>query len=216
MSAFTISSKQLILLQGLINQAIKSDATAEQRLASLNNKSLRISCDQPDIDICIIIEHGQVALEQGHFHEKPNSHIEGDIRAFFDLFTSNDKASALINSNLRLKGDSQLLIDLQQAMTALNFDWEYQLAKLLGDIPAHQLGKAGRKIIDVFKKSRPIFKRHVQEFIFEEAELFPRQQEMDAWINGIQQAQQQLERMEARLANAAKLIDAWKLRNKHA
>jgi ubiquinone biosynthesis protein UbiJ len=197
-----LSSTQLIVLQGLINQAIRIDSSAEKRLHALDGKTLRLQCNEPAMDICITIEQAQICLEPGSQRDKVSTHIQGELGAYLNLLSAEDKTSALINSNLRLSGDSQLLVDLQQALMHLELDWEYHLAQLVGDIPAHHLGQLSRKGLNFLKNSQPIFKRHLQEFILEEAKLAVTIDEFDHFVKSIQHTEQQLERIGARLSQA--------------
>lgn len=197
-----LSDKQLTILQGLINQAIKIDPMANKRLEALDSKSLRLQCSDPSIDIQVNIEKGLVSLNPGNPDAFVDTHILGDITAFIQVLTSEDKTSSIINSSLTVKGDSQLLVELQQALMSIEFDWEYHLAKIIGDLPAHQFGKISRQGLQFLKHSSPVFKRHLQEFLLEETRLLPQQNEVDTWINDIQQTSQQLERVEALLAKA--------------
>jgi ubiquinone biosynthesis protein UbiJ len=204
-----LSEKQLIILQGLINQAIKIDPTAAKQLEPLHLKSLRLQCTEPDLDVQIRIEQGFIELTPGtdnNSEQSVTTHIIGDLSAFIQVLSSEDKTSSVINSSLTVKGDSQLLMQLQSALSSIDFDWEYHLAKLIGDLPAHQIGKLHRHGLQFIKQSQPIFKRHLQEFLLEEAKLTPHQAEMDQFANELQQCTQQLERIEAKLKKAQKLL----------
>ncbi len=211
-------AKQLIILQGVINRAIALDEKSSYRLKQLAGKSLRLECTEPQFDCLIHIENQHIVLVSVSEHEKNDSlkkpvvttHIQGNLSAFFEIAAANDKAAALINADVRLIGDSQLLIDLQQALNFIDLDWEYQLAKLIGDIPAHWLGNFSRTSADHLSRLKPIFLRHLQEFLQQETRSAPLQSELDEWQKTLIQTRQQIDRVEAKVALATQSIKQFK------
>jgi len=205
--------KQLVLLQAAINRALALDPDGELRLKGLAGKSLRIECTDPVFDILIEIEADRVLLlepcdkPQSH---KVNSHIQGKLSAFIEIASSHDKAAAIINADVRLIGDSQLLIDLQEALRFADFDWEFQLAKYIGDVPAHLLGNFTRTSAEHLSRLSPVFLRHLQEYLQEETKLSPKAEELQSWQQSLTQTRQQLDRIEAKLAQAKASIKALK------
>lgn len=209
-------AKQLIILQGLINRAISLDEKSSYRLQRLAGKSLRIECTEPYFDCLIYIEAQHIVLstisENRDTLKEPvvTTHIQGSLSSFFEIASASDKAAALINADIRLIGDSQLLIDLQQALNFIDLDWEYQLAKLVGDIPAHLLGDFGRTTVSHLVRLKPIFFRHLQEFIQQETRTAPLQTELDDWQKELVQTRQQIDRITAKVDMATQAIEQYK------
>ena len=206
-------AKQLIILQGIINRAIALDEKSSQRLRLLAGKSLRIECFEPEFDCLIHIESQHIVLncvynKQQDTFKKPNvtTHIQGSLSAFVGIVAADDKAAALINADVRLIGDSQVLIDLQQALNFIELDWEFHLAKLVGDIPAHILGNFSRTTFDHLGRLKPIFHRHLKEFLQQETRTAPLQTELDAWQKQTVQTRQQIDRIDAKVNMARQLI----------
>lgn len=207
-------AKQLVILQGIINKAIALDEKSSHRLQLLAGKSLRIECTQPAFDCIIYIESQHIVLstvfssDKDDILKKPavTTHIQGSLSAFFEIAAASDKASALINADVRLIGDSQLLIDLQQALNFIDLDWEYQLAKLVGDVPAHAMGDFGRTTVNHLGRLKPVLLRHLQEFIQQETRTAPLQAELDNWQSELIQARQQVDRLGAKVAMAQKAM----------
>ena len=195
MAAF---ERQLKALELLINQALRLDPSTQQQLQRLTNKSILIECTDPAVKVVITLGNDFIEL-QSFQDQKITSHLTGNLAAFSELLTAEDKVAALINGNLRLQGDSHLLMELQKILLNLDLDWEYQLAKLIGDLPAHWLGKLSRDTYNWLKATQPVFMRHLQEFIIEEAKLSPTKQEMEQFITEVQDTLQRVERLEARL-----------------
>lgn len=190
---------QLQALSLLINQALSLDNQSRQRLLALSEQRLRLECTKPAIDVLIGIDsQGKIQLSDAD--ETPvNAHLRGPLSSFMHLFTDDDKASAMINSGLQLKGNSQLLVELAEILQTIDLDWEYHLAQLIGDLPAHLLGRISRQSTQWLSRTRPIFLRHLQEFVLEEAQLSPRRDELEHYIEQVQQLQLRSERLEAKI-----------------
>lgn len=192
------SERQWQMLARLVNQALGLDPLSRQRLQHLAGKRLRVECTEPALDVLIAVEADGIRLSAPD-DEPVTTHLRGDLSAFAGLLSAEDKAAALINADVRLKGDSQPLIDLQHILAHLELDWEYHLAKIIGDMPAHLLGRVSRESIGWLRKTQPVFLRHLQEFIQHEAQLAPTPLEMDYFVNEVMALQERSERLQAKL-----------------
>ena len=190
---------QLQALSLLINQALSLDNQSQQRLLALSEQCLRLECTKPAVDVHIRID-SQGKIQLSETDETPvNAHLRGPLSSFMQLFADDDKASAMINSGLQLKGNSQLLLELAEVLQSIDLDWEYHLAQVIGDLPAHALGRISRQSTQWLSRTRPIFLRHLQEFVLEEAQLSPRPEELEQYIQQVQQLQQRTECLEAKI-----------------
>ena len=195
-----IQQSALKSLSFLINQCLKFDQTSRQRLQSVANKRIAIECLEPKLAVLISVDSQAILTLSADLANDADVHLSGRFSAFVELLSSDDKASALINSGLSLKGNSQILLDLVESVQQLDIDWEYHAAQLLGDLPAHYLGKLGRYGQRFFAQSRPVFKRHLKEFLLEEAALIPAAHEIEQFIDAVQALKLRTERLEAKLA----------------
>ena len=201
-------AKQLIVFQGLINRALAADSQVARRVDKLAGKSLRIDCAEPAFDIIIEIDQQRLILRQCLDNDhQVNTHLQGKLSSFIEVASSTDKAAAIINSDVRLIGDSQLLVDLQEALNLVDIDWEFHLAQLLGDVPAHLLGNFARTSADHLSRIPPIFARHLQEYLLEEAKLVPQHYEVEAQQKDVKATRQQIDRVEAKLLQAKQLLE---------
>ncbi len=197
--------RQLQLIQHIANKALQLDPLSLQRLQQLEGKSLRLQCKEPALDVVISVANaslylGSWAESSERFESSTVScHLIGDLSAYSKLLSAEDKAAALINADLRLIGDSALLIDLEKILSSLELDWEYHLARIVGDVPAHLLGQRARRGWQFFRSAQPVFTRHLQEFVLEEAQLCPDQLEVEAFIEQTQDLSEKTERLQARI-----------------
>lgn len=199
----------LTTLERVINRALALQALDAKAFNQLEDKSLRIECAQPAIDLVIQVKNQQFQLFTyaawcDNHAAQFTAHLQGDIFAFAKLVAAEDKAAALINADLRFFGDSHFLMALQQRLMSLGVDWEYQLARVVGDIPAYLVSQWGKGTVQWLKNTYPIFVRHSIEFVTEEAALLPSHLAMEDHIGRIQALDLRIERLEAKVGRLAK------------
>ncbi len=200
------SAAQLMALEAIINQALTLDPVAQQRLQLISGKSIRLECTEPAFDLAAEIEDSSLRLLQPEqLEHTATSHLSGDLSAFSKLLSDDDKAAALINADLRLQGDSRLLIELQEILVNIDLDWEHHLAKIIGDMPAHFIGKIGRDSFNWLRSTQPIFMRHLQEYLVEETRLSPNKIELENFIQGVQELDERTERLQTKLTRLKQL-----------
>ena len=125
--------------------------------------------------------------------------VKGSASEFIELLGARDKPSALINGGLSVSGDTDPLIALQEILAQLDVDWEAPLATVIGDIPAHQIGRAMRRSVRWGRGANNALLRHVEEFVHEEARLAPPRIEVEDFCDDLQALQSRLQRLGARL-----------------
>jgi ubiquinone biosynthesis accessory factor UbiJ len=197
--ALMISTLSLQALSLVINRALELDALTSKQLSAFANQSLRIECSEPAFDFVLLIDERSKVQLSPYQAQTVTTHIRGHLSAFVQLAQSEDKASAMMNSGLYLNGNSQFLQDLSVVLQHLDIDWEYHLADKIGDLPAHLLGKLGRQGQAWLAQKQPLLTRHLQEFVLEETKLSPRHDELEQFIQDVQQLKFRTEHLEAKL-----------------
>lgn len=208
----TLSTAALASLELAINKALSLDLSAQQKLQQLSPNSLHLQFNDWNISLFILLKEAQVQLLQ-HYEASCSAVISGPSTAFFELLRSDDKGAALISGELQLQGNSQLLLELQAIMNTLELDWESRLADVLGDIPAHLIGRSGRHFWQFTQQSGQKFQQHLKEFIVEEARLLPSQREAEGFYQQINELQYRCDRLTARLEKVQKVFNSKKTLN---
>lgn len=201
----TLQVAALAALENAINAALTLDPATAQRLQSLPEQAFKICCTEPELEIYILIRDTKIELH-AHCEYDITTTISGPASEYAQLLSATDRGSALINSDLSLRGDSAALIKLQEILSEIELDWEGELAKLFGDVPAHLLGQTARHVSHWRKQTQTIFLRHLEEFIHEESKLVPAKEEVEHFIYQVQQLSSDTERLEKRINKLKQLI----------
>lgn len=194
----TLNVAAFAALERAINVALVMDTATAHRLRELDQKCFLIECTEPKLKLFVLIDDNRVRLPVV-YDGKPASHLTGPLSEFLTLASAKDKPSALVNSGVKLLGDSAPLIRLAEILEDVDLDWEGELAKLVGDVPAHMAGESARQLFRFGKRTHATFVRHLEEYLHEEARLLPTKLEVEDFIHGVQKLSQDVERVEARL-----------------
>jgi ubiquinone biosynthesis protein UbiJ len=147
-----------------------------------------------------ILPSENALMLMGFYEGHATTQVRGHPSDFVELLTANDAGSALINGNITLKGDSASLLELQAILHNLELDWEAELAKIIGDIFAHQLGKAVRNGLQWGKQTHNSLMRQLEEYIHEEGRLLPPRAEIEDFFSDVSKLKDDTDRLGAKIA----------------
>ena len=194
----TLHTAGLAALETLVNRALSLDPASLQRLAALDSHVYLIHCSSPQLSVYLIPGQDGIRL-CGVYQHEANTTLTGSAREFGKLVTAKDPASALINGELELHGDSHALIELQKILKQLDIDWEAPLADWFGDVVGHQLGRGIRSGLRFARQAATSLKRQLEEYLVEESELLAPRWQVDKFFSEVDQLAMRTERLQARL-----------------
>ncbi|KXS54459.1 MAG: hypothetical protein AWU57_1154 [Marinobacter sp. T13-3] len=100
---------------------------------------------------------------------------------------------------LTVEGDQDQARQLLQALAQLNPDWEAAMARHLGDVPAHLLGKALRNGVQWSRQAMASVTANLEEYIHEETRTLPGRRELAARTQAIADLEQRTNALDAKL-----------------
>lgn len=192
-------------LEKVINQALKLDPGSSKKLGLLDGKIFRIDLDGPDLQFFILPSENTLTL-MGHYESIATTQVRGYPSDFVELLTADDAGSALINGNITLQGDSASLLELQAILYNLDLDWEAELAAVVGDIPAHQIGKVVRNGLQWGKQTHNSLMRQTEEYIHEEGRLLPPRAEIEDFFTNVSKLKDDTDRLAAKITKLGKKL----------
>lgn len=189
-------------LEFLIQKALELDPATAQRLKTLEGKVLLIHCKSPELKVfCLPGEQG-MQLKSWHDESQLSGALRGPMSEFIKLLQSDDKAAALINGGLTVEGNSNDFIALQSILTQLDVDWEQPIAKVLGDVGGHQLGRLIRGGLAARKRLHEFGEVELERFLHQRAGVLPSQAELEQFYSDVANLRQRVERLQARIDRA--------------
>jgi ubiquinone biosynthesis protein UbiJ len=178
-------------------QALQYAPQTRAELNKLSGNSIHIRVVQPVLETTLLLsERPQL---RSVYEDKASASIEGKLSDFLQVATAEDPAIALINGDLKIRGDTRLLQQVQTLVAELDLDWEAPISAVAGDVIGHQIGKGLRAFFRWGQHSRLALERQLSEYIAEEARLTPPPLELEDFYRDLRHLQQRLDRCEARL-----------------
>jgi ubiquinone biosynthesis protein UbiJ len=100
---------------------------------------------------------------------------------------------------LEIEGDAALGQRLQHILDNLDLDWEEPLARLFGDPLGHEIGHAARAAVAWHRQALQTFGLNAAEYFQEEKRLLPVRYEVEAFLNAVDVARADVDRLAARI-----------------
>lgn len=98
-----------------------------------------------------------------------------------------------------MQGDPALATLLGEILRNLRWDAEEDLSRIVGDIPAHQLSRAGSHIVSELRRQAWSVAGQFAEYWLEEQPLIAKQRHLDGFSRDIAALQADIERIEQRI-----------------
>jgi ubiquinone biosynthesis protein UbiJ len=141
----TITFPAYKALESAINLAAQTLPEVQQELKQHQHKVIGLHCRSPQISVYIDLSYPCKVL---HHSDQVDVDLEGELDDWLAFIRASDRGSQLINGNITINGDSQWLTRLGHSINEIDIDWEDELAKLIGDVPAHVISRAGKKLTE--------------------------------------------------------------------
>lgn len=184
-------------LASTLNRLLALDPASADRLARLNGRSIAVRLTAPELTIHIRFNNGALGLSlepeaEGH---APDASITGSPAALLALARDPEQGGEAVE----FSGDLGLVRDLRKLLAQADVDWEEQVARVLGDIPAHQLGNAARGFRSWVRASRQAAETGIAEYLTEERRELPTAVEAELFLSEVDRLRQDADRLAARL-----------------
>lgn len=183
-------------LESAINSALKYDPGTRARLAKFEGRVLALDLSVPRLDFYLLFAGGEVQV-LNRWEGEVTTELAGSALAFVRLLRDADATPAKLG--VTVVGSSAFLAELQAALRDLDIDWEEPLAQLLGDVPAHGIGRALRGVSRWLRGNLDYAPRAAAEAVSEEWRFTPPKAQFEAFADDVAQLALATERLEARI-----------------
>ncbi|MBD2857964.1 SCP2 sterol-binding domain-containing protein [Spongiibacter sp. KMU-158] len=200
-----LQSAALGALEDAINRGITLDSRAPEQLSTLNGKRFALQLQEPEIFLGIAIQSGHIRLNSDS-QTKVDTRLSGSWAEFARIASADDPATALINGDITIQGDTAPLLELRNILSQLDLDWERPLANTFGDVVAHQIGSSLRAGQRWALQGAKTLRRQVEDFLLEESRLVPHPYQAEDFFRQIEDLRTRSERLEARLRSLSQRI----------
>lgn len=188
------------ILEQAVNRALRLDPATLARVAELEGRVIRLRAagDSP-FEIFVLPEESGLQL-RAQCDREPDVTLTGDMPAVFRLALRRFLPEVVAAGEVQVSGDIALGQRFQRLLEQVEVDWEEQLARVLGDVPAHQLGNVLRDFGTWTQQTLRTLHQDLGEYLQEESRLLPVRPRAGAFRQAVETLQRDLDGLEQRLA----------------
>jgi ubiquinone biosynthesis accessory factor UbiJ len=193
-------------LENVLNRGLPRSPRAQQLCAELAGRTVAVAVMPTDLGavVHILVESTGVSLKLSRVSaaalasSAPEAIVTGGPFSLLALSGSAPEA-VLQRGDVRIDGDAELAQKFRELALLLRPDLEDELSLLLGDVPAHQIGRLARAALGWTGKAASTTVRNVAEYLaHERRDLVPRS-EADQFLRGVDSLREDVDRLAARI-----------------
>lgn len=185
------------IIERALNHALELDPAGQQALLKALEGPVQFRITDPISLTCSLHRVGDSVQVRSQPADHPSLEISGKPLAFAALATGDSRVFA--DNRLEVVGDTNLAHQFQRALDQLNPDWEAAMARHIGDVPAHFIGKRIRSSVSWSRQAFSTLNANIEEYVHEESRALPGRRELEARFEDIDALSLRTERLEARL-----------------
>ena len=183
------------LLETFLNGYLRLDLDSQAKLAELSGKVFQLELSDWQLTLYLLPRAENIRIKR---------EFEGDIdvaiqvSSVFSLLRL-ARGDLAAEQDIYIQGDMHSARRLQQVLKTLEIDWEEQLSRLVGDIPAHQFGNLARKISLWGQQAVDKLQADVSEYLLYEKQQLPPRIRVERFLNDVDILRSDTDRLAARI-----------------
>jgi len=185
------------IIERALNHALELDPAGQKALLSALEGPVQFRVTDPVSLTCSLHRAGNRVQVRSQPTDQPALEISGKPLAFAALATGDHRV--FTDNRLQITGDTGLAHQFQRALDQLSPDWEAAMAKHIGDVPAHFIGKRIRNAVSWSRQAFSTLNANIEEYVHEESRTLPGRRELEATFEDIDSLNLRTERLEARV-----------------
>ena len=185
------------LIESELNRCIGESTGARELLTRLAGTSFAVHVE--GLGITAVLRSDGERLSVGSDAEAPTAVLRA---APFDLLrlVNADGVSGVKRTRAELSGDLEVAERYARLLKLARPDLEEEVAKWLGDLPAHALGEAARGVRAWLARAGAALRMNAAEYLQEESRAVPAPLEAQAFYGDVERLRDDVERAAARVA----------------
>jgi len=185
-------------LEAALNRYLYLDPEATARMAALQPRSIAIELTPLQLTLYVVPAANGVQL-RSQLETAPDTVLRGTPLGLAQLGLGSQGGKTLFSGSVAIEGDVETGQAFKAILDEMDIDWEEQLARLTGDVIAHQLGNTARRAAGVLGHARRTLERDIGEYLQEELRVLPTRIETENFSADVSRLGMDIDRLAARL-----------------
>jgi ubiquinone biosynthesis accessory factor UbiJ len=187
----------LSLIESELNRCIGESTAARELLARLAGTSFAVHVE--GLGITAVLRSDGERLRVGSAAQGATAALRAAPLDLLRLINA-DGISGVKRTRADLSGDLEVAERYARMLKLARPDLEEEVARWLGDLPAHALGEAARGARSWLARAGAALRMNVAEYLQEESRAMPAPLEAQAFYSDVERLRDDVERAAARLA----------------
>ncbi|KPQ21154.1 MULTISPECIES: ubiquinone biosynthesis accessory factor UbiJ [unclassified Halomonas] len=183
-----------------LNALLARDPASPARLAQLSGSRLLVRFEQPQL--ALVLHYHAAGIDLLRADDLGDNDVDAVVELTPETLSrwlsGASVEQLMFEGKLAMRGQVHLLEATRTLLLDLDLDWENELARWLGDTPAHSLAEGLRRAADWGLRTKEELVQDVSEYVFEEARLLPGRQQRDVLRDQLTALEVATDRLEAR------------------
>jgi ubiquinone biosynthesis accessory factor UbiJ len=185
-------------LQALIDRKVEDSPRARALLAELDGRRMRIVALHIPWQLTLQSSGGKLLPHLADTVE-PDVQLAGTPLSLLALVRE-DPQAVIRRGDVSLTGDAEAGARFQELTQLLRPDLEAALARVIGDVPAFNIGSLLRRAVDYGRSSLDTQARNVGEYLAHERQVLVPRAEARQFLEQVDLLREQTDRLAARVA----------------
>ena len=181
----------------LLQHLLAQNCWANELLQPFAGKSVQLNIALLNTSL-VILENGSLAIAGDT--NIPDATITIAPSLLLRLIAKDEAAKLQI----KIDGDTHLATELAKVFSNMRWDYEDDLSKLIGDVPAYKLGELGRHTVHTVKETGINLTKMLSEYWQEEKPMIAKKRHVEQFNAAVDTLRADVERLEKRLNKLAK------------
>jgi ubiquinone biosynthesis protein UbiJ len=182
------------VLETALNGYLRLDPDTQAKLTALSGKAIRLELSAPTLNIYLVPGPGGVRVLDTF-----EGAVDASIRASPLALLRLSRGDLAAEREIHLQGDVHTVRTLRRLLREIDIDWEEQLSKLIGDIPAHQIGSLFRAVAGWNRQALDKFRLDTAEYLQYERRELPPRHAVEQFLDAVDRLRADTDRLEARI-----------------
>ena len=189
-------------IEPLINNLLKDDASAKEKLNKLNGKSFAVQLTNLSIQLKLSVNNHKLMLSNNI--ESADCKVVTTSDQLKQLSDASQLTKLIKQDKLELEGD----LAIAQAFSGLLMDndinWQNALAKYVGDGMAYRIVEKAENLAALFRNKSTDANYTMSSLLTDELKVTPTEQEVSLFSNQVDALSAQVDRLSAQLTQLRK------------
>ena len=191
-------------LELAINQALTLNIKGVDLLSTLEQKTITILLTELGFPLSFSISADRVLVTS--LTERSDCTIKTSIKTLLALKKQQQITELIKQEKLDVQGDLKIAQQFAHIAESLEFDWQSELAKHIGDIPTYKLSQLGKNLAEKFNFATQQIQADASEWLVHEKRLLVTSSQLQSFSQQVTEISSQTNDIAERVQLLAKKI----------